>query len=52
MTLTMFENQTKKQHFAYTSKQSYIGLGFALIAAANEQIDSTPHGRFRSRSFK
>lgn len=42
MTIAMYEKQTKEQHFAHAAKQSYIGLGFALIAAANEQIDSTP----------
>ena len=42
MTLSLFEKQTKEQHFNHAAKQSYIGLGFALIAAANEQIDSTP----------
>jgi len=40
--IEMFTKLTKEQQFAHTAKQSYIGLGFALIAAATEQIDSTP----------
>lgn len=33
---------TAEQNFAWTSKQSYIALGTALIAAAAEQVDATP----------
>jgi nitroreductase len=29
-------------NFQHTSKQTYIALGFALIAAAEEKIDATP----------
>lgn len=29
-------------HLRYGAKRSYIELGFAIIAAANEQNDSTP----------
>ena len=42
MTLTTFANLTKEQHFAHAAKQSYIGLGYATIAAAIEKIDATP----------
>lgn len=42
MTLTLFKKQTPEQHFNHAAKQAYIGLGFALIAAANEKVDSTP----------
>lgn len=42
MTLATFEKQTKEQHFNHAAKQAYIGLGFALIAAADEKVDSTP----------
>jgi len=40
MTLTLFKKQTPEQHFNHAAKQAYIG--FALIAAANEKVDSTP----------
>jgi len=42
MLLATFEKQTHQQHFDHAAKQAYIGLGFALIAAANEDVDSTP----------
>lgn len=42
MLLASFEKQTNQQHFDHAAKQAYIGLGFALIAAANEKVDSTP----------
>jgi len=42
MLLGMFEKQTHLEHFTHAAKQSYIGLGFALIAAANQKIDATP----------
>lgn len=41
-TIALFAKQTKEQHFAHAAKQAYIGLGFALIAAALEKVDSTP----------
>jgi nitroreductase len=33
-------NDEQKQTWA--QKQTYIGLGFALVAAATEEVDSTP----------
>jgi nitroreductase / dihydropteridine reductase len=33
---------TAEQNFIWNSKQAYIALGIALIAAAEEHIDSTP----------
>lgn len=42
MVLASFEKQTEEQHFNHAAKQSYIGLGFALLAAAVEKVDSTP----------
>ena len=42
MLLATFEKQTHQQHFDHAAKQAYIGLGFALIAASNEDVDSTP----------
>ena len=42
MLLALFKTQTHQQHFQHAAKQSYIGLGYATIAAANEQVDATP----------
>ena len=38
MLLTLFETQTKEQHFNHAAIQSYIGLGYATIAAANQKL--------------
>ena len=38
----LYGAQTREQHFAHTSRQSYIGLGLALAQAAELRIDSTP----------
>ncbi len=35
-------NQSAEENFTHTSKQAYIGLGFAMAQAANLKIDSTP----------
>jgi nitroreductase/dihydropteridine reductase len=32
----------KEQKIAWAQRQAYIGLGFALTAAATEEVDSTP----------
>lgn len=34
--------RTAEENFQWTSRQAYIGLGTALIAAATEEVDSTP----------
>jgi nitroreductase len=42
---TMLNNlveATEEKNFAWTSRQTYIALSYASIAAANEQVDSTP----------
>ena len=51
MTLESFKKQTHEQHFNHAAKQSYIGLGFALIAAANQFIDSTPMEGFDNEAL-
>lgn len=38
----MLSNMTQEQRVTWAQKQAYIGLGFALAAAAVEQVDSTP----------
>lgn len=35
-------NNSDSDNFIWNSKQAYIALGFALVAAATEEIDSTP----------
>lgn len=35
-------NMTQEQKVFWAQKQVYIGLGFALVAAATEGVDSTP----------
>jgi nitroreductase len=35
-------NMTQEQKVAWAQRQAYIGLGFALVAAATEEVDSTP----------
>ena len=38
----MLSNMTQEQRVTWEQKQAYIGLGFALAAAAVEQVDCTP----------
>ncbi len=49
--LTLSEKQTADQHFNHAAKQSYIGLGYATIAAANEQVDATPMEGFNPEAL-
>ncbi|MEO8772053.1 MAG: nitroreductase family protein [Ferruginibacter sp.] len=51
MLLKLFEKQTPQQHFQHAAKQSYIGLGYATIAAANEQVDATPMEGFNPEAL-
>ncbi len=38
----LIKAQTHQQHFQHAAKQSYIGLGYATIAAENVKADTTP----------
>lgn len=38
----LYNSQTPEQHFAHTSRQTYIALGLAMAQAAELKIDSTP----------
>jgi nitroreductase/dihydropteridine reductase len=38
----LYGAQTPEQHFAHTSRQTYIALGLAMAQAAELKIDSTP----------
>lgn len=48
--LTMLEKQTKDQHFNNASKQTYIALGFGLLAAADLRVDATPIEGFNNKA--
>ncbi len=40
--LSFYPNRTPEENFQHAARQAYIGLGSALIAAAEEGVDSTP----------
>lgn len=40
--LDMLSRKTKADHFLNSSQQTYIALGFGLLAAADLKIDATP----------
>jgi len=42
MLLSKYPSRGAEVNFQHTARQAYIGLGVALIAAAYEEVDSTP----------
>jgi nitroreductase len=42
-----FKNKTPEQARVWEDKQAYLALGFALVAAATEEIDATPMEGFK-----
>ncbi len=40
--LGMYAVKTSEENFTHAAKQAYIALGTALIAAAEQEVDSTP----------
>lgn len=46
-----FSSQTPEQQMVWSGKQAYVGLGTALIAAAELKIDSTPMEGFDPKLF-
>jgi len=42
MMLGVLSNMTEEQKTIWAQKQTYIGLGFSLVASALEGVDSTP----------
>ncbi|QQQ29065.1 nitroreductase family protein [Chryseobacterium indoltheticum] len=46
-----FSPQTPEQNAIWSDKQAYIGLGTALIAAAELRVDATPMEGFDSKLF-
>lgn len=48
---SFFATQTPEQHAIWSAKQAYIGLGTALIAAAELKVDATPMEGFDPELF-
>lgn len=48
---SFFSTQTPEQHSIWSAKQAYIGLGTALIAAAELKVDATPMEGFDPELF-
>lgn len=40
--LSTYPQRSAEENFQHAARQAYIGLGTALIAAAEEQVDATP----------
>lgn len=49
--ISFFSTQTPEQNAIWSSKQAYIGLGTALIASAELEIDATPMEGFDPNLF-
>jgi len=49
--ISHFSLQTPEQNAIWSSKQAYIGLGTALIAAAELKVDATPMEGFNPKLF-
>jgi nitroreductase/dihydropteridine reductase len=49
--ISYFSTQTPEQHAIWSTKQAYIGLGTALIAAAELKVDATPMEGFNPNLF-
>jgi len=48
MLLDRYPSRSSEENFQHAARQAYIGLGFALFAAAIEQVDTTPMEGFDS----
>jgi len=46
-----FKSKSDEENRNWADKQAYIALGTALIAAANQRLDSTPMEGFDSKNF-
>ncbi len=51
MLLTNYPARDAEVNFTHAAKQAYIGLGTALIAAAEAEVDSTPMEGFDPRAL-
>lgn len=48
---SMYEPKGTEWHFNHAARQSYISLGIALAAAAEQQVDATPMEGFMSEEL-
>jgi len=48
MLLDRYPSRSAEENFQHAAKQAYIALGFAMIAAATEEVDCTPMEGFDS----
>ena len=51
MLLASYQARDAKTNFEHAARQAYIGLGAALIAAAFEEVDSTPMEGFDPKAL-
>ena len=49
--LANYPKRSAEENFQHAARQAYIGLGTALIAAAEEEVDSTPMEGFDSAAL-
>lgn len=49
--IQMTTSQTPEQNFAHTAKQAAIALGIAIVAAANQKVDTTPMEGFDTKQL-
>lgn len=42
MLLDKYPQRSTEENYQHAARQAYLALGFGLIAAANEEVDSTP----------
>lgn len=49
--LNMAKNRTQEENFNWAARQAYIAFGTGLVAAASEQVDSTPMEGFNNAAL-
>ena len=49
--LELMVNKSEESNFIWTSKQTYIALGVAMVAAGEEKIDATPIEGFNPQAL-
>ena len=51
MLLGIYPNRSAEENFQHAARQAYIGLGTALLAAAELEVDSTPMEGFEPNAL-
>ncbi|MGK0323385.1 MAG: nitroreductase [Psychroserpens sp.] len=51
MLLSSYPQQDAEENFNHAAKQAYIALGMAMVAAAEQKIDSTPMEGFDANAI-